>query len=199
MNKGNQMKTSSRLLTYISATFLLICCVGTATQAENSGYQRTVESYEIPDVVVTNQHGVAVPFKDVIQSDKPVILNFIFSTCTAICPVLSAGFANLQQELGSKYQDVHLVSISMDPENDTPKEMSAYLKRYGAKPGWDFFTGPRDSIKKILMAFKAYTPNKTYLYPLTLIRSPKDGTWVRIFGIMSNSEFLNECQKAETK
>jgi protein SCO1 len=192
------MKATS-LLSTLFITCLILVCIGSAALAEDGGYRRTVEAYDIPDVVLTNQNGEAVSFRDIVQSDKPVILNFIFSTCAAICPVLSASFVNLQQEIGTGYQDVRLVSISIDPENDTPKELSAFLKRYGAKPGWDFFTGPREAINTILLAFKAYTPNKMYLYPLTLIRSPEDGKWIRIFGIMNNSEFISECRKAGIK
>ena len=70
-----------------------------------------------------------------------------------------------------------------------------YLKRYRAKPGWDFFTGSREDIDKVMHAFNAYIPNKMYHYPLTLIRSPKDGKWIRIMGLMSSSEFVAECEK----
>jgi len=178
---------------------VLFICMGTVAQANDTKYQRTIEDYTIPDVVLMNQNGEEVRFKEIMQSDRPVIVDFIFATCTAICPILSAGYASLQQKLGSKYQNVHLVSISLDPENDTPKVMSAYLKRYGAKPGWDFLTGPREEINKIMRAFNAYIPNKMYLYPLTLIRLPEDGKWVRIFGILSTSEFMSECQKAGVK
>jgi protein SCO1/2 len=87
------------------------------------------------------------------------------------------------------------VSISIDPEHDTPKVMKEYLARYRAKPGWDFFTGSRSDIDKVMYAFNAYIPNKMSHYPLTLIRSPGDGKWTRIFGLLSSSEFISEYQK----
>jgi protein SCO1/2 len=94
---------------------------------------------------------------------------------------------------------VHLVSISIDPENDTPKVLMEYLKRYRAKPGWDFLTGSRADIDKVMYAFNAYIPNKMSHYPLTLIRTPSDGKWIRIFGLLSSSEFLEETRKAGIK
>jgi protein SCO1/2 len=109
--------------------------------------------------------------------------------------VLSAGFVNLQQKLGQNSSNVQLISISIDPENDTPKVMKEYLKRYRAKPGWDFLTGSREDINKVMHAFNAYIPNKMSHFPLTLIRNPQDGKWVRIFGLTSTSEFLNEYKK----
>lgn len=158
-------------------------------------YTRTLEGYAVPEVTLVNQEGAKVNLKAMLESGEPVIVDFIFGTCTTICPVLSAGYANLQTKLpaGSK---VHLVSISIDPENDTPKVMRDYLKRYRARPGWDFFTGKREDIDKVMRAFNAYIPNKMSHFPLTNIRDPKTGKWIRIFGLMSSSEFVAECRKA---
>ena len=77
-------------------------------------------------------------FKELVGSKKPVILDFIYGTCTTICPVLSAGYSNLQQKLGADSGKVQLVSVSIDPENDTPQVMREYLARYHARPGWIF-------------------------------------------------------------
>jgi protein SCO1/2 len=156
---------------------------------------RTIESYTTPDVTLVNQDGTKVRLKAVLDSGEPVILDFIFGTCTTICPVLSAGYANLQAKMPPGASKIHLVSISIDPENDTPKVMRDYLKRYRAKPGWDFLTGRREDVDTVMRAFNAYIPNKMSHYPLTLIRDPKTGKWVRIFGMMSSSEFVAECRK----
>lgn len=160
-------------------------------------YKRTVESYSVPDVTLVNQDGSKVKIKAMLESGEPIIVDFIFSTCTTICPVLSAGYANLQAKLPPGASKIHLVSISIDPENDTPKAMRDYLKRYRAKAGWDFLTGRREDIDKVMYAFNAYIPNKMSHYPLTMIREPKTGKWVRLFGMMSSSEFVAECRKVE--
>ena len=167
--------------------------------AEELKYKRTIENYSMPDVTLVNQNGTKVKFKSLLDSRKPVVVDFIFGTCTTICPILSVGFANLQQKLGQDAQNVQLVSISIDPENDTPKIMKQYLKRYAAKPGWDFLTGSRADIDRVMYAFNAYIPNKMSHYPLTLIRTPSDGKWIRIFGLLSSSEFLDETRKAGIK
>ena len=182
-------------------TFLLLLILALlmpvvqAASAEELKYKRTVENYTMPDVTLVNQDGKRVKFKNLINSNKPVVVDFIYGTCTTICPVLSAGYVNLQRKLGQNSTNVQLVSISIDPENDTPKVMKEYLKRYRAQPGWDFFTGSRADIDKVMHAFDAYIPNKMYHYPLSLIRNPKDGKWVRIFGLTSTSEFMNEYKK----
>ena len=157
--------------------------------------KRTLESYTVPDVTLVNQDGAKVKLGALLDTGQPVIVDFIFGTCTTICPVLSAGYANLQTKLPAAGPKVHMISISIDPENDTPKVMRDYLKRYRAKPGWDFFTGKREDIDKVMVAFNAYIPNKMSHFPLTLIREPKTGQWIRIFGLMSSSEFVEECRK----
>jgi protein SCO1/2 len=179
------------------ACFLLLMLMAAAfpagpVHAESKKYKRTVEKYTIPDVVLINQDGKKVRLKSLLESDQPVIVDFIYGTCTTICPVLSAGYANLQKRLGADSKKVRLVSITIDPENDTPKVLKEYLSRYRAKPGWDFLTGNRGDIDRVMKAFNAYIPDKMSHYPLNLIRSPQDGTWVRLFGILSSKEFMNE-------
>ena len=161
-----------------------------------AGYTRTLEAYAVPDLTLVNQDGQRVKLKALLESGEPVVLDFIFGTCTTICPVLSAGFANFQAKMPPGPPKVRLVSISIDPENDTPKVMRDYLRRYRAKPGWDFLTGRREDIDQVMRAFNAYIPNKMSHFPLTLIRDPKTGKWIRINGLMSSAEFVAECRKA---
>jgi len=175
--------------------FFTVMIIGGPAAATGKTYDRTIENYSVPDVVLVNQDGVKVRLKELMQTNKPVIIDFIFGTCTTICPILSTSFINLQNKLGPDSQKIHLVSITIDPEHDSPRVMKEYLKRYRAKPGWDFLTGSRADIDKVMSAFDAYVPNKMSHLPLTLIHSPEDGKWIRIFGLMGSSEFLSECRK----
>jgi protein SCO1/2 len=187
--------TLFRLLLIVAAAALAGLPAGTA-RAESPTYKRTVENYVMPDVTLVNQDGKKVRFKSIMESDRPVVVDFIYGTCTTICPVLSAGYANLQRKLGKDSTRVHLVSISIDPENDTPKVLKEYLARYRAKPGWDFYTGSRKDIDRVMNAFNSYFRNKMDHKPLTFIRSPGDGKWIRLYGLISSSEFMEECRKA---
>src|SRR6266545_1115236 len=65
-------------------------------------YRRTVVRYEPPDVTLVNQDGARVRLSRVLSADKPVLLNFFFTTCTTICPVLAAGFSNVLKTLGEE-------------------------------------------------------------------------------------------------
>jgi len=185
-------KTFKSIISFFLLFLAAVAFSATSVQAESRKYKRTVEKYTIPDVVLVNQDGKKVRLQSLLKGDTPVVVDFIYGTCTTICPVLSAGFINLQSKLALSGTNVRLVSITIDPENDTPKVMKEYLKRYRAKPGWDFLTGSRADIDATMKGFNAYIPDKMTHYPLNLIRNPRDGSWVRLFGIMSSREFMDE-------
>jgi len=182
------------LLFFLLTLTIAVVLPATSARAADKKYKRTVENYTIPDIVLINQEGKRVRLQALLKGDTPVVVNFIYATCTTICPVLSAGYLNLQSRLAQSNKSPRLISITIDPENDTPRLLKEYLHRYRAKPGWDFLTGSRADIDTVMRSFNAYIPNKMSHYPLNLVRNPKDGTWVRLFGIISSSEFLEEYQ-----
>jgi len=188
------LRRSFRPLVLICCLLLQTASVGFAAEPER--YQRTIEKYTIPDVVLIDQDGNKVRLKKLLEAEQPVAVDFIYATCTTICPILSAGYANLQRKLGTDTTKVNLVSITIDPENDTPALLKEYLGKYQAKPGWEFLTGSRADIDRVMKAFDAYFRDKMDHKPLTFIRSPKDGSWIRLYGLMSGVDFLEEYQKA---
>ena len=120
------------------------------------------------------------------------MLDFIYTSCTTTCPVLSAAYANVQNRIEPDTQRVQLVSISVDPVNDTPQAMKGYLKRYRAKPGWDFLTGSIEEIDKVKKAFRIKEMSYNYF---TLIRSSPDAKWTKITGYLNATEVVAEYLK----
>ena len=160
--------------------------------APKGDYQRTVEKYTVPDVTLLNQNGEKIKLRSILDSGKPLVIDFIYTTCTTICPVLSANFLNLQNRLGESTETVQLVSISIDPEHDRPEQMKKYMQRFQAKKGWDFLTGSRDDIITVLTAFDATMIDKMSHSPLYILRGPKADEWVRIHGLVGASDLKNE-------
>jgi len=182
----------------LSLAYLLFISLFTVSEAgagRDKTYTRTLENYEIPDVMLVNQDNVKVSLRKVLLTDRPVLVDFVYTTCTTICPILSINFTNFQKTIIEESGSTQLVSISIDPEFDTPKAMKAYLKRYNAKPGWDFLTGTRDDISRVLKAFNVFTLNKMNHYPVILLKSPTDRRWVRVYGLIGTSELLVEYEK----
>ena len=187
-------------LRFLSAVAIagVIASAGGA-EAGSPGYKRSVVRYDVPDVVLVNQDGARVRLKGLTEADKPVVLDFIYGTCTTICPVLSAGYTSLQGKLGPDTRKMRLISVSIDPEHDTPKVMKEYLKRFRAKPGWDFLTGSREDIDRVMQAFDSYVTDKMYHRQVTFIRAQGPGEWIRIDGLLGSAELMSEIGKAGRK
>ncbi|MEW6336131.1 MAG: SCO family protein [Acidobacteriota bacterium] len=175
------------------------CC--TPEAAETAGetkapggkaYARSVEKLDIPNLTLVAMDGTRVTLQDVLAPGKPVLLNFIFTTCTTICPVLSATFSAVQDGLGEDVTDYRMVSISIDPERDTPARLREYAARHHAGPQWVFLTGQVESIKAAQEAFEAYRGSKFNHAPLTFLRAADDDEWVRLEGLVGAKVVLDE-------
>jgi len=162
-------------------------------------YSRSVQYYKMPNVVLLNQDGKKVNLKEIVDSGKPVIFDFIYTTCTTICPVLSATFANLRKELGENADKIQLISLSIDPEHDRPEQMKKYLSRYKAGKGWDFLTGSREDINRALKALDATVVDKMAHEPLYIMHAAPSDDWVRIKGLLSKGDLLRELKRLEHK
>jgi len=194
------MQKSSRVVCFCSLVAVLALFVVPVTvSASRPEYKRTEERLVIPDVTLINQDGKRVKFAELVNSGKLVVVDFIYGTCTTICPVLSAGYTSYQRKLGADAQNVQLISISIDPENDSPAVMRKYLKNYRSQPGWDFLTGTREDIDRVMRAFNAYVPNKMSHYPIMFLRAPGNEQWVRIYGLIGTSDFIKESERLVQK
>jgi protein SCO1/2 len=162
-------------------------------------YVRTEHQFRTPTFPVVTQDGNETSLAKVLDSKKPVMLNFIFTKCTTICPVLSATFTQLQEKLGEESQDVKMVSISIDPEYDTPEKLQAYAQRFNAGPNWQFLTGEMADIVAIEKAFDAYRGAKMSHEPLTYIKASESSSWVRLEGIASAEDIMNEYKQLVSK
>jgi len=102
-----------------------------------------------PDFVLTDQNGAR--FDSTKLRGKVVAIDFIYTTCTDVCPLFTANFAQLQRTLNKEHAgDVFFISITTDPEVDSPKVLKAYAQRYGADfNNWAFLTGTEEQLKAV--------------------------------------------------
>ena len=161
---------------------------------EQDGYVRTMATYTIPDVKLLDPNRAQVSLRSQLD-DKPVILNFIFTSCGAICPVMSTTFSQVQKALGTERNAVRMVSISIDPEHDTPEALKIYAKRYGAGPQWQMLTGSLDNSIAVQRAFNVYRGDKMGHTPATFLRARAGQPWVRLDGFASADDILREYRK----
>jgi protein SCO1 len=146
---------------------------------------------EIPDVSLVDQDGHPVRFYSDLVRGKVVMINFIFTSCTTICPPMGATFGKVQQLLGERAgRDVHLISVSVDPATDTPARMKAWWTKFGAGPGWTLVTGDRETVVQLLKALGAYTPNLNDHTPLVLAGNDPRGAWTRAYGLAAPAKLV---------
>jgi protein SCO1/2 len=160
--------------------------------APTGRYIRTAQRYQPPAVTVIDQDGHAVPLAEAFSPEADLVVNFIFTTCTTICPTLSATLQGLRGKLGDEAAGLHMASISIDPENDRPAALKAYAKRYHATSAWRFYTGSAEDIRSVLRAFDSYGGDKANHQPITLLRRAHSQEWIRVEGFATAEELAHE-------
>jgi protein SCO1/2 len=149
----------------------------------NPSYRVDQAEYTVPDVALQDQRGKPVRLREIFSGNRPVAVNFIFTSCTTICPVMTATMLQLQRELADQPSKPLFVSISIDPDYDTASTLSAYARSFGAD--WTFLTGQRGDVLEVLQSFSAWRGNKTNHAAITLFKAPDAGHWTRVEGLAS--------------
>lgn len=109
-----------------------------------------------PEFALTSQDGARVTLADF--RGKVVAVTFIFTLCTATCPVLTPMMSSVQDRLGHDFgTKIAFASITIDPERDTPEVLKMYAQAFGANlAGWSFLTGNPDAIQDVMRRYGVY-------------------------------------------
>ena len=113
-----------------------------------------------PPFALTSQGGEPVALADF--HGKVVAVSFIYTECPDICPMLTQKLVQVQDELGADFgAKVAFVSISLDPEHDTPEVLKDYAEFWGAKPeGWSFLTGSPEAVRDVTRHYGVFFARK---------------------------------------
>ncbi|HEX7180572.1 MAG TPA: SCO family protein [Thermoanaerobaculia bacterium] len=154
--------------------------------SSDSGAQRYFG--EIP---LVNQDGKTMRLYSDVLKGRTVVIDFMFTSCTGVCPILSRNFAHIQDWLGDRLgKDVYLVSVSVDPVNDTPAKLKEYAARYKARPGWYFLTGSKENVDAALKKLGQYVENREGHQNLFIIGNEPTGLWKKALGIADPKELI---------
>jgi len=157
---------------------------------------------ELLDRVLVDQNGSEVKFVSDVIGDRIVVMDFVYTSCTTVCPVISAVFGQVQNKLGDQLgDDVVLVSVSVDPVRDTPQRLKAYAAKHNAQSGWIWLTGHKRTLDEVLDGLGAYSPNFEDHPAMVLVGDGRTGQWTRSFGFPSPDrlvEQVNSLQAART-
>ena len=158
----------------------------------SKGLKLTVVDYKVPDVMLVRDDGRRVSLRKEMDDGRPVALNFIYTTCPGICPMMSEVFRQFQDRLGAEREHVHMMSISIDPEQDTPARLREYAAKFSAGPQWRHYTGTVAASITVQQAFNTYQGDKMSHDPVTLMRPAPGKPWLRIDGFASGNDLAQE-------
>lgn len=143
----------------------------------------------LANLKLVDQRGRRVDLYDDLIHGRVVVMNSFFATCTASCPVMARTFLLLQNRLGEKLgKDVILVSITVDPQNDTPEKLADYARRVGAKPGWYFLTGTKEQVDLALRKIGQHTDVREQHMNVIIAGNDRTGLWKKALAIAPSEE-----------
>ena len=153
----------------------------------------------IPDVSLLTQNGDSVNLRDDVIGDKIVVIDFVYTTCTTICPVLSAILGQVQVRLADRLgNDVMLVSLTVDPLRDTPARLKAYSAKHRAADGWLWLTGDKSTVDEVLQELGVYTPNFEDHPSTILVGDAGTGEWARFIGFPGAGKIMDKVNEIST-
>lgn len=144
------------------------------------------------DVELINQDGQKVRFYTDVLKNKVVIINTFFTACTNICPPMNRNFEKIQEALGDRLgKDAFLVSITVDPETDTPTRLKEYGRRFHARPGWMFLTGKKENVDWALYKLGQYVETRDDHNSIFIIGNEPKGLWKKAMGLAKAEELIS--------
>ncbi|HEX7285133.1 MAG TPA: SCO family protein [Candidatus Angelobacter sp.] len=158
----------------------------TATQAETTAAQRY-----FTDTVLLNQNGESVRFYSDLIKDRTVVINTFFTECVSVCPLLNRNMQAIQDWLGDRLnRDVLLLSISVDPANDTPARIKEYSQHFHAKPGWLFLTGKKENVEFVLQKLGQKVESRDDHSTVFIIGNDRTHLWKKAVGAAKTDQLI---------
>ncbi len=154
-----------------------------AAEAEPSSLGSAAVSLEIPNVRLLDQDGREVEFYSDLIKDRVVVISFIYTTCSTVCPVVAVHVAELQK-LAAERSDIDsdFVSVSIDPVVDKHWVLKTWSQEFGPGPRWTFVTGDARRVERLLKALDVFTATKKDHQTVFLIGNDARGKWLRTVG-----------------
>ncbi|NRA11022.1 MAG: SCO family protein [Crocinitomicaceae bacterium] len=166
------------------------CCVPAEEAKKKDITQFSIGGMKkVPNIDLITQYGEKVTFYELIQG-KVVALNFVFTTCTTICPPMGANFVHLKKLMSERVESSELVmlTISIDPATDTPERLAAWSESFEPGEGWTLLTGKVKDINGLLKKLEVYTSLKEEHAPIVLMGKEGEDNWVRANGLADPRE-----------
>jgi protein SCO1/2 len=150
----------------------------------------------LPDTVLVTQYGEHRRLSSEIINGRIVVIDFVYTSCTTVCPVLSAILKQVQTQLKERVDsEILLVSVSVDPVRDTPARLKAYADKLQVGNGWVWLTGEKQTVDGVLKQLGAYSPNFKDHPSMVLVGDAKSGDWTRYLGFPSTEKIVSKVEE----
>src|ERR1051326_3159079 len=160
-------------------SFILLFSIAYSVFAQDHGWA-VEQNISVPDVQVVTQNGERLRFNSELVKGRIAIVTGFFTSCTAMCPITKESLANVAKILGPRLgKDVIIVSLSVDPETDTPARMKAWAQKFHIGPGWTLASGTKANVQLLLKSFGLAVDLPQRHQSLLMVGSTTSG-WVRI-------------------
>lgn len=157
----------------------------------------------LPNMPVLTHRGETVRFYDDLVRGKIVLVSFTYTKCKGSCPLTTANLARVQRLLGDRVgKDVFILSITLDPENDTPERLRRYAEGLGAGPGWTFVTGTKDDMERLRRALRFTDPDplvdadRTQHALVVKVGDDRTGRWGAVPGVVAPEHIVDALHRA---
>lgn len=157
-------------------------------------------SVRFADVSLLDQNGMPVRLEKDLVGDHLVVMGFIYTSCTTVCPVVSSIMGKVQQQLGGRVgEEIRLVSISVDPQRDDSRRLQNYAKAFQHGPGWSWLTGSPYAITETLKGLGSFSADLTQHPPLILVGDGRSGHWTRYYGFTDPAVLIGEINRLSAR
>lgn len=188
----------------VSAPLLLASFSASGATQPGAAFIRSELTFAAPAITLTDDMRNSVQLDQLLAERRPVIVQFIFTSCSTICGVLTSTLAAASTELSAVRGDYRAVSITIDPDYDTPERLHEFAENFPPDNRWCFLTGRKEDIAQVLSAFDVSLANdaKANHRAYTYLRASPEQPWIRIEGLISSKQLVSEyrtiVQKAES-
>jgi protein SCO1/2 len=146
-----------------------------------------------PNVTLRTQQGKSVRFYQDMVQGKIVVVQLMFRGCDKFCSIVTPKLVKVQRELQKQLGDqVRFISISIDPDRDTPEALAEYAAHFGVQKNWYFLTGKREDVDLIRRKLGVYDPEEKKLEHLNVLTVGNEpaGQWLAMPAPSSNEEIV---------
>jgi len=160
--------------------------------------KRSMMEFKLTPTPLVRQDGTKTTLSKELGGNKPTVLAFFYTSCTTVCPVTSQILAGTQSLLGKDLEGARIISISIDPEYDTPERLIAYAKKFDAQSQWQHYTGTMQDSIAAQKVFGAYRGDKMNHVPLIFINGGGKKSWVQLQGFPTAEQVVKEFREQKS-